>query len=97
MPFPVQEPIPFTDEGVRSLVRDKIGCYGIIRHDALGRVVWVKIGRGDNRERLLRHLSDPVIMAEAPTKFVTIVTDRDEEEEKALIVEYRPILNQRVG
>lgn len=88
---------PFDDEGARSLVQDKIGCYGLIRYDVVGQIVWVKIGRGDNRDRMLRHLNDEQIMAERPTHFVTIVTDQDKETEKALILVYRPILNQRIG
>ena len=94
MPFPKQTPRPFTREDVASINAGQIGCYGIYRDGA-----WVYIGRGDIRTRLLSHLrgDNPEILRERPTHWVGVVTQEDETEERRLLVECRPICNQRLG
>jgi hypothetical protein len=94
MPFPKQDPRPFTKEGIEWLGPNQNGVYGIFRSDA-----WVYVGRGDLRTRLLAAFNgeNPRITRERPTSFVTLVTTNDVEMEKALILELNPIANQKVG
>lgn len=94
MPFPKQESRPFTKAGIEWLAPDQNGVYGIFRSDA-----WVYVGRGDLRARLLAAFSgeNPRITRERPTHYVTMVTNDDVAQEKALILELNPIANQKVG
>lgn len=93
MPFPEQVPIPFTRAGVERLADGHCGCYGIFRNGQ-----WVYVGRAANmRARLLQHLNDPAMHVQRPTHFVTALHASPERLEKALIVECRPCLNQKVG
>jgi hypothetical protein len=94
MPFPTQNARSFTKAGIEALSPYQNGVYGIFRHDA-----WIYIGRGDIRSRLLSHLNgeNPRITRERPTSFVTLVTHNDVVMEKALILEFNPIANQKVG
>jgi hypothetical protein len=94
MPFPKQDPRPFTKAGIEWLSPSQNGVYGIFRSEA-----WIYVGRGDLRTRLLAALNgeNPRITRENPTYFVTLVTSNDVEMEKALILELNPIANQKVG
>lgn len=94
MPFPKQEPRPFTKAGIEWLAPNQNGVYGIFRNDA-----WIYVGRGDLRNRLLSHLNgdNPRITRERPTHFVTLVTTADVAAEKQLILELDPIANRQVG
>ena len=94
MPFPQQMPRPFTDQGVRTLQPGQNGCYGLFKKD-----LWIYVGKGDIRERLLAHLGgdNPCITRYAPTHFVTLVTPDMVKAEKALILELQPACNQKVG
>lgn len=94
MPFPQQEPRSFTKAGIEWLKPNQNGVYGIYRSDR-----WIYIGRGDIRARLLSHLNggNPLILAQRPTHFVTVVTPNDVELEKRLILECQPLVNQKVG
>jgi hypothetical protein len=94
MPFPKQDLLPFTKEGIERLNPNQNGVYGIFRSDA-----WIYVGRGDLRTRLLAAFSgeNPRITRERPTSFVTLVTTNDIEMEKVLILELNPIANQKVG
>ena len=94
MPFPKQTPSTFDRAGVESLKPNQIGCYGLCRD-----TIWIYIGRGDIRDRLLDHFNDdnPCITREGPTHFVTVVTSDDEATERRLITGFDPICNQRVG
>lgn len=94
MPFPKQDPLPFTKEGIERLNPNQNGVYGIFRSDA-----WIYVGRGDLRTRLLAAFNgeNPRITRERPTSCVTMVTANDVEMEKALILELKPLANQKVG
>jgi hypothetical protein len=94
MPFPKQDPRPFTKEGIEWLNPGQNGVYGIFRAG-----LWVYVGRGDLRARLLSHFNgeNPRITRERPTHYVTLVTQDDVGQEKALILELNPVANQKVG
>jgi len=94
MPFPPQTPRPFTDAGVRALNPGQNGCYGLFKQG-----LWIYVGKGDIRERLLAHLNgdNPCISQYAPTHFVSAVTSSMDAEEKALILELAPVCNKKVG
>ena len=64
MPFPQQRPLSFTRFTVESLHPvGSLGCYGLFRKD-----IWVYVGKGDIRARLLDHLNNdnPCITSQAP-------------------------------
>jgi len=94
MPFPKQDGSPFTKANIEALRPNQIGVYGIYRAD-----VWIYVGSGDIRTRLLSHANgdNPRIMKERPTGYVTWVTGNADEIEKALILELNPIANRKVG
>jgi hypothetical protein len=95
MPFPQQEPRLFTRVGIEWLAAGQRGCYGIYRPG-----LWIYVGRtNDLRARLLEHLAGDnfLIARENPTHFITMLTANDELEEKRLIIELRPVANQKVG
>jgi hypothetical protein len=95
MPFPKQTPRAFTRANVEMLDPNQIGVYGLLRQN-----VWVYIGKGDIRQRLLDHLDgdNPWIIREKPTHWFDEVTNGDpSRREESLIIEYRPICNKRVG
>jgi hypothetical protein len=94
MPFPNQSPRLFTKAGIEVLSPNQIGCYGIFRQG-----VWIYVGRGDIRSQLMAHLNgdNPRITRENPTHYVTVVTSDEVQREKDLIVELRPVANQKVG
>lgn len=94
MPFPNQTPRAFTKANVESLNPSQMGCYGLYRANS-----WVYIGKGDIRDRLLKHLNgdNPCITRQQPTHWVDMVTSDYDNQEKRLILELGPICNQRVG
>jgi hypothetical protein len=94
MPFPTQTPTPFTSTAVSMLRAGQNGCYGLFKQG-----LWIYVGKGDIRERLLAHLDgdNPCITRNAPTHFVTVVTPDMDAVEKALILELAPICNKKVG
>ena len=94
MPFTEQTPRPYTHEDVEKLAKDQMGCYGIFREG-----VWIYVGSGDIRQRLLDHLNgdNPCIVQQNPTLYVADVLADYKEREKQLIDEYAPICNQRRG
>ena len=95
MPFPQQDPRPFTRAGIEWLAPNQRGCYGIYRPS-----VWIYIGKtNDLRGRLLEHLGgdNPRITRENPTHFVTMLTANDTASEKQLILELDPVANRQVG
>lgn len=93
MPFS-QEVYPFTRAGIEWLAPGQYGCYGLFREG-----VWVYIGKGDIRARLLDHLNgdNACITRQGPTHWVGVVTVDLDEEEKRLIRAHRPTCNLRVG
>lgn len=94
MPFPKQEPQPFTKARIESLGADQMGCYGLFREG-----VWIYVGKGDIRERLLKHFNgdNPCITKAKPTHWVDMMTPHMDDEEKKLTLEFTPICNKRVG
>ena len=94
MPFPQQTPRTFTKANIEAITPGQMGCYGLFRQG-----VWVYVGRGDIRTRLLAHLNgdNPCITRERPTHWVDEVTSSDEAREKQLIVELSPVCNKKVG
>ena len=94
MPFPKQDPRPFTKERIEALNPNQMGVYGLFKQD-----VWVYVGSGDIRERLLSHHSgdNNCINQQQPTSWVAVVTSDYIEEEKRLTLELTPACNKRVG
>lgn len=94
MPFPNQTSRAFTKANIEAIKPNTNGVYGLFRQDA-----WVYIGRGDIRARLLAHLNgdNACITREKPTFYVDEITAEDEKREKALILEFNPICNRKVG
>lgn len=92
MPFPTQTGRAFTRPSVEALSPNQTGVYGIYNQYR-----WVYVGKGDIRARLLAHLSDPKILKHNPTHYVTWVTTSSDTIEVQLIVELRPVANERVG
>jgi hypothetical protein len=94
MTFPQQIARPFTRAEGEALEPEQSGCYGLFRGE-----VWVYIGKGDIRQRLLDHLNgdNPCITRQAPTHWVSVVTPFADEREKSLILECKPVCNKRVG
>ena len=96
MQFPKQEPRAFTKARVEKMKKGQIGCYGLSRQN-----VWVYVGKGDIRDRLLAHLNgdNPCITTGKPTHWVDVVIGEQDSHtwEKELIRELDPICNKRVG
>ena len=57
------------------------------------------MGKGDIRTRLLAHLNNdnPCITKASPTRWVSEVTANYNDREKALILEFNPACNKKVG
>ncbi len=94
MPFPKQNPRAFTRSNVEAIKPNQMGCYGLFKEG-----VWVYVGKGDIRERLLAHFNgdNPRITREHPTHWVDVVTSDYDNEEKRLILELDPVANRKVG
>lgn len=97
MPFARQTPRVFNKANVEAINPGQIGVYGLFK-----RGVWVYIGKGDIRNRLLEHLNgdNPCIVKSQPTHWVDEVTSGDPSlREKELIIELSPnlICNERIG
>jgi hypothetical protein len=94
MPFPAQTPRVFTRADIESLNLNQHGCYGIMSGSTM-----IYIGKGDIRARLLAHLNNdnPHITRNRPTHWVGSVTNNADDHEKALILEFNPTCNKRVG
>jgi len=95
MPFPDQIARAFTKANIEAITPGQMGCYGLF----INQGVWVYIGKGDIRKRLLEHLNgdNPCITRSRPTHWVDIVTNNMDATEKALIVEFNPTCNKKVG
>lgn len=99
VPFPPQDPHPFTRPGIEWLKEGQKGCYGLYQQQAQARA-WIYVGRAlDIRKRLLEHLNgdDTCITQYWPTHFVAALSDNYETLEKQLIREYNPHCNEKVG
>jgi len=97
MPFSqsiLQNIKPYTHQAVAQLNPNQLGVYDICNANE-----WIYIGKGNLRDRLLEHLNGdiPCINQHKPTGWVACVTADYDSLEKALIVEYQPKCNQRVG
>ena len=94
MPFPKQATKPFTRAQVERITPGQKGCYGLYKGN-----IWVYVGKGDIRDRLLDHLNgdNACITREAPTHYVDVVTDDMDSREKALIAELNPVCNKKLG
>ena len=90
MAFAQQYPRPYTQAEIGALKREQYGVYGISAGS-----VWVYVGKGDIRERLLGHLKgdNACIRAQSPTHFVFEVTPTTNADGRAreLTVEFSPI------
>ncbi len=95
MAFPQQTARAFTRANVEAITPGQMGCYGLFINGG----GWVYVGKGDIRKRLLEHLNgdNPCIERNSPTHYVTVVTNKMDEEEKALILELTPSCNKKVG
>ena len=99
MPFDQRIPTPFTSTNVQALKPGQKGVYGLLKEG-----VWVYVGSGDIRGRLLDHIKgdNRCIVREAPTHFVCMPTadyaghERVEARRRyaeKLIRELRPVCN----
>lgn len=96
MPFPEQEPRPFTKENIELLSPGQTGCYGIFNAQK-----WIYVGKGDIRDRMLKHVNGDIacIRLSGATHWVNVLANGAamDEREKSLILELTPCCNQRVG
>ena len=95
MPFISQTPRPFTKADVLTINPSQVGVYGLFKQG-----LWVYVGKGDIRERLLSHLGgdNPCIDRSAPTHWVGEITNGDPSaRERQLILETNTLCNLRVG
>ncbi|OFX80136.1 MAG: hypothetical protein A2X20_00295 [Bacteroidetes bacterium GWE2_40_15] len=93
--FVQQQPRRFCRADIETINVDQIGVYGIFLQG-----IWVYIGKGDIRQRLLDHLNgdNPKILSWKPTHWVAEVIKGDSSmREKQLIVELNPRCNMRLG
>lgn len=95
MSFVKQTPRLFTKADVQLLNHSQNGVYGIFKSG-----VWLYVGKGDIRQRLLDHLNGdvPGLLASGPTHWVaeSIIGDPSHRE-KELIVKLKPLHNKKVG
>lgn len=97
MPFVQQTSRFFTRVNVETLNQNQSGVYGLFKEG-----IWVYIGKGDIRKRLLDHLNgdNPCITRAKPTHWVAEVINGDPSlREKQLIAELNPwpICNEKLG
>jgi excinuclease UvrABC nuclease subunit len=94
MPFPAQTPNAFTRVGIENLSPNQTGCYGILSGSTV-----IYVGKGDIRSRLLDHFNggNTCISRSQPTNYVTVLTNDPDTTEKALIIEFKPACNHKVG
>lgn len=97
MPFIEQTPRLFTLENVKMINPGQFGVYGLFKEG-----VWIYVGKGDIRKRLLEHLNgdNPCITKTQPTHWVDEVIKGDPSlREKQLIAELSSqlICNERLG
>jgi hypothetical protein len=94
MPFKSTNTGPFTRTAIEALRPDQMGVYGLFKSN-----LWVYIGSGDIRARLLDHLNgdNACITGQSPTHWIYEVTANYIQREKDLIAEFNPVCNKRVG
>jgi hypothetical protein len=96
MPFTQQVARLFTRENIEAINPDQYGVYGLFKEGS-----WVYIGKGDIRNRLLGHFNgdNPYIVQAVPTHWVdeVCIDPVMSLREKQLIIECKPMCNQKVG
>ncbi len=96
MSFVSQIPRVLTKQNVEALIPNQYGVYGIFRNNQ-----WIYVGKGDIRKRLLEHLNGdiPSILNMRPTHWVDEVCSDPQMSirEKELILELKPLCNQKIG
>jgi hypothetical protein len=94
MPFPNQQERAFTRTNVERITPGQMGCYGLFKQHE-----WIYVGKGDIRKRLLDYLNgdNACITSRGPTHWVDLVTNDYDNAEKALILEFAPTFNKKVG
>ncbi len=94
MAFPNQTPRVYNRINVEKLNPGQKGVYGLYREG-----LWIYIGKGDIRDRLLAHINgdNPRITRNQPSRYVSEITDNMDNREKQLIREFTPVCNERVG
>jgi hypothetical protein len=94
MLFPSQTSRAFTKADIETFPIGKNGCYGIFKKD-----VWIYIGKGDIRERMLAHINGdiPCILNQGATHWVYEITANMDQREKELIAAGNPACNKRIG
>ncbi len=109
MPFRCRDLQLFGRDTIQLLHPGQIGVYGIFGAGGLGfgfpfgllgGADCIYIGKGDIRDRLLRHVNGdiPEILRWGPTYWLAEVTPGDpSRREKELILEMLPRCNQRLG
>lgn len=91
MPFMQQLPREYSKATVEAMDKRQIGVYGLFKQG-----VWVYVGKGDIRQRLLDHLNgdNPCITKFSPTSFMAEITGGDpSERQRQLIEELQPACN----
>src|SRR2546421_6839329 len=90
--FPRQIPATFTRTDIEAIevTPGYLGCYGLFKAD-----VWVYVGCGDVRARLLAHLNgdDACISKLRPTRLVLAVASDTTALERRLLSEHQPVCN----
>lgn len=101
MEFLQQVPRFFNRSDVEALLPNQNGVYGIFRYDAFRNPVWIYIGKGDIRTRMLAHINGdkPIILLHGPTHWVNELHEDPNMSlrEKQLILLYGGLCNDKVG
>jgi hypothetical protein len=94
MAFVQQTARAFNRAAIERLNPGQNGVYGLFKPN-----VWIYVGKGDIRTRLLAHLNgdNPCIARQAPTSWVDEVTSNADARERELIGELNPQCNKQVG
>ena len=96
MPFTQQIPRVFIRENIEAINPDQFGVYGLFKEG-----VWIYVGKGNIRKRLLDHLNgdNPCIVKAQPIHWVyeVCIDPVMSLREKQLILDCTPLCNQQVG
>jgi len=96
MPFAQQTPRAFNRVNIEVIRMGQLGVYGLFKEG-----VWVYVGKGDIRKRLLDHLNgdNPCIVGARPTYWVDeiCVDPVMSSREQQLILECNPSCNKKIG
>ena len=96
MIFPPVAHYVYTEEDVGIFASNQEGIYGLLKNE-----IFVYIGRGKIKDRLLAHLNgdNPCITRQSPTHFAFFFPPpfQIDQTEKELIVQFDPPCNKRAG